>query len=110
MKRMILTLTAASVMAAFGLQAQTPTPKEGEIAQRKDNQQKRIGQGVANGKLTPKETVQLENKQAKLNKEIHTERKANGGNLTTNEKKQINRQQNKMSKKIYTEKHDGPAK
>ncbi len=110
MKRTILTLTAASVMAAFGLQAQTPEPKKGEIVERKMNQQKRIANGVANGKLTPKETAHLENKEAKINKETSTDRKANGGHLTNKEKAQVNRQQNKVSKQIYTEKHDGPAK
>ena len=110
MTRTILTLTAASVIAAFGVQAQTPDPKKGEIAERKMKQQKRIANGVATGELTPKETAHLENKEAKINKEIRTERKANGGNLTNKEKVQINHQQNKVSKQIYKEKHDGPAK
>ena len=48
MKRTILTLTTASVIAAFGLQAQTPDPKKDEIAERKMKQQKRIANGVEN--------------------------------------------------------------
>ncbi len=81
--------------------AQDPT-----IAQRKENQQDRIANGVKNGSLTPKETANLENKEAALNKETRADRKANGGNLTNNEKKQINRQQNRLSRNIYNDKHN----
>ena len=78
-----------------------------KIADRKENQQQRIGNGVKNGSLTPKETAHLENKETKLNKEIRSDRKANGGNLTNNEKTQINHQQNTLSKDIYKDKHNG---
>lgn len=57
---------------------------------------------MENGSLTARETANLEHKEAKLNKEIRTDRKQNGGNLTNNEKKQINRQQNRLSKNIYS--------
>jgi hypothetical protein len=76
------------------------------IHSRKENQQDRIGNGVKNGSLTPKETARLEHKEANLNKEIRTDRKQNGGNLTNNEKAQVNRQQNRLSKDIYKQKHD----
>jgi hypothetical protein len=80
---------------------------EGKIQQRKENQQKRIAQGVKSGSLTPHETARLENNEAKLNKEVRHDRKVNGGNLTNKEKTQINNQQNKLSKEIYNQKHDG---
>jgi hypothetical protein len=104
MKNMFLTLIVAGfVVSAPG----TGLAQEGRIQQRKENQQKRIGNGVKNGLLTPKETSHLENKEANLNKEIRTDRKANGGNLTNNQKRQINRQQNRLSRNIYADKHDG---
>jgi hypothetical protein len=95
---------------ATGLIASTAaiaSAQEGRIQQRKENQQQRIANGVENGSLTPKETAHLENKEANLNKEIRTDRKANGGNLSNNQKRQINRQQNQLSKNIYNQKHDG---
>ena len=101
MTKMFLTITAAGLLLGS-------TPPEGRIKERKENQQRRIGNGIKNGSLTPKEAVHLENKQANLNKEIRTDRKANGGNLTNKEKAQINRQQNRLSKGIYNQKHDGP--
>src|SRR5580692_11718268 len=71
-----------SVMILAGL----AFAQQGKIADRRENQQDRIANGVKNGSLTPHETSKLENKESKLNKEIHTDRKDNGGNLTNNEK------------------------
>jgi hypothetical protein len=106
MRKIILTMAAAGLLAssatiAFG---------ESRIHERRENQQRRIGNGIANGALSPREAANLEHKQAKLNHEIRTDRKENGGNLTNKEKIQINRQQNRQSRDIYREKHDGPGK
>ena len=79
---------------------------EGKIAQRKENQQARIAQGVKSGSLTPYETAKLERKEVAVNKEIRHDRAVNGGNLTKNEKRQVNRQQNRISKDINKQKHD----
>jgi hypothetical protein len=84
----------------------TPTPKPGEIAQRKENQQDRIANGVQSGQLTAGETSNLESKEAAINGETRADRAANGGKLTTAEKQQINHQQNQLSKQIYTDKHN----
>jgi len=76
------------------------------IAQRKENQQDRIANGVKSGQLTPSEIANLENKEAAINKETRTDRAASGGKLTSAEKAQINQQQNQMSKQIYADKHN----
>jgi hypothetical protein len=94
MKRMLVALAVTGMM----MSAQ-------EIQQRKENQQDRIANGVANGSLTPHETANLENKEAGLNHEIRHDRRQNGGNLTNKEKAQVNRQQNKLSRNIYRDKH-----
>jgi len=87
--------------------AQEPEKKaDPSIAQRKENQQDRIANGVKSGQLTPGETANLENKEAAINKETRTDRAANGGKLTGAEKAQINRQQNQTSKQIYADKHN----
>jgi len=98
MKRMIVTM----MMLAGVALAQDP-----KLAERKENQQDRIANGVKSGALTPRETSRLENKESRINREVRNDRKANGGNLTNNEKKQINQQQNKVSKDIYRDKHNG---
>jgi hypothetical protein len=56
--------------------------------------------------LTPRETANLEKKEAKINKEERRDRAANGGKLTAGDKAKITRQQNKVSKQINNKKHN----
>jgi hypothetical protein len=99
MKSAILAIAAAAVLAVT-------LPADQKIAQRKENQQDRIAQGVKSGQLTAGETAKLETKEARVNKEIRADRAANGGKLTGAEKAQVNHQQNKMSRAIYKDKHN----
>jgi len=99
MKNIILATAAAALLAVT-------LPADQKIAQRKENQQDRIAQGVKSGQLTAGETARLENREARLNKETRTDRAANGGKLTSTEKQQVNRQQNRMSRAIYKDKHN----
>jgi len=102
MKNFLLTVaTAGLLLGTTGIASADEL-----IHARKENQQDRIAQGVKSGSLTAKETGNLENKEAGLNKEIRTDRKANGGNLTNKQKAQVNRQQNRLSKNIYKDKHN----
>ena len=100
MKNIFFTLVVTGMIGATTLvQAQ-------EIHERKENQQDRIANGVANGSLTPHETANLEHKEAALNRETRRDRRQNGGNLTNKEKAQVNRQQNRLSRNIYRDKHN----
>ena len=81
--------------------------KQPTIAERKENQQDRIANGVKSGQLTAGETANLESKEAAINGETRADRAANGGKLTPAEKQQINQQQNQLSKQIYQDKHNG---
>jgi hypothetical protein len=82
------------------------TKPDPSIAQRKENQQDRIANGVKSGQLTPGETSKLETKEAAINGETKADRAANGGKLTAAEKAKINKQQNGVSKQIYKDKHN----
>ena len=86
--------------------AATEKKADPSIAERKENQQDRIANGVKSGQLTPGETANLEKKEAAINKETSADRAANGGKLTSAEKAQVNKQQNQVSKQIYTDKHN----
>jgi hypothetical protein len=86
--------------------ASTHKKADPSIAQRKENQQDRIANGVKSGQLTAGETANLEKKEAAINKETAADRAANGGKLTSAEKAQINKQQNQVSKQIYSDKHN----
>ncbi len=98
---------AQSGSAATAATPATPAPKpKPTVAQRKENQQDRIAQGVKSGQLTAGETANLETKEAAINGETKADRAANGGKLTAAEKKQINGQQNQVSKQIYKDKHN----
>jgi len=85
--------------------AAQPADKD-KIADRKENQQDRIAQGVKSGQLTAGETAHLENKEAKINQETRADRAVNGGRLTNAEKAKVNRQQNRVSNNIYKDKHN----
>ncbi len=101
MKTAMKSVGAVLVALALGLPAGAA-----EVDQREANQQKRIAEGVENGSLTPKETANLENREAKIHNEIKTDRAANGGKLTPAERAKINREQNRTSRAIYRKKHN----
>jgi hypothetical protein len=77
-----------------------------EVDARRQNQQQRIANGIANGKLSAGQTARLEKGESAINQETHVDRTLNGGRLTPGEKTQINGQQNVMSSGIYRQKHN----
>ena len=95
------TLSAAALVLAGAAFGQTSEHK-----QRSDNQQDRVAQGVKSGQLTPRETANLEKKEAGINKEVRTDKAADGGHLTVQQKAAVNRQQSRESKQIYADKHN----
>ncbi|SPE26013.1 conserved exported hypothetical protein [Candidatus Sulfopaludibacter sp. SbA3] len=76
-----------------------------KVDARRENQQDRIANGIASGKLNAAQTSRLEKGQASINQEVHTDRSLNGGKLTQGEKKIVNKQQNQASKQVYKAKH-----
>ena len=99
-------LIAVNVAPAFAQQAATTTADPQSIAQRKDNQQDRIANGVQSGQLTAGETKRLETEEAGLNKEEHNMRAADDGHLTAGDRATLNSQQNGLSNRIYDDKHN----
>jgi hypothetical protein len=101
--------TALAIAAALPVVAQSndPAPVTGQsIQQRKDNQQDRIANGVADGQLTAGETANLEKKESDVNKEERDMRSLDNGKLTAADKATLNQQQNQLSKDIYQDKHN----
>ena len=97
--------SGSSASQGSGTPSTAPAQKS-TIAQRKENQQDRIAQGIKSGQLTAGETSNLETKEAAINGETRADRAANGGKLTQSEKQQVNSQQNKLSNQIYQDKHN----
>jgi len=98
--------SSTSSSSSQGTSSASSTQTKPTVAQRKENQQDRIANGVKSGQLTAGETANLESKEAAINGETRADRAANGGKLTTAEKTQINQQQNQLSKQIYNDKHN----
>jgi uncharacterized protein YdbL (DUF1318 family) len=92
---MILMVTALSSLAMAA-----------EVDRREARQQGRVAEGVESGQLTAGETARIEKQEARIDKEIKTDRAANGGKLTPAERRSINRQENRESRRIYAAKHN----
>ena len=97
MKRFAISIMAATLLTS-SLCAET-------IAQRRENQQDRIGQGIQHGSLTPAEAARLERREVRINREIRRDRRT-GGRFTARERARVQRDQNRASRSIYRQKHD----
>ena len=80
-------------------------PRVNQVNRRETRQQKRIGEGVENGKLTPQQTANLEKREASVEKREQKDMAAHNGHLTKAEQRGINRQQNRISRSIHRDKH-----
>jgi len=80
-------------------------PAMSRVGERAENQQKRIGNGAASGKMSAGETAHVEKQEQHINQQVKSDRAANGGKLTPTEKKQVNKEQNKTSKEIHNDKN-----
>lgn len=109
-RRALICGAALLILGAPGAFAQSSSDAapahKATIHQRKVNQQKRIGQGVRSGQLTPRETARLERQQKSINHEERNMRKADDGHLTKADRKALNRRQNRASRNIYRKKHN----
>ena len=115
----LLVLAVGGLMLAGSASAQTSTttsgagpgvvdpghPRVNEVNQREANQQKRIANGINNGKLSAQQTSNLEKREASAQNREQKDMAAHNGHLTKAEQKGINRQQNRISKSIYKDKH-----
>jgi hypothetical protein len=99
-------LAALFVPSAFAQQSTAATDTPESIAQRKDNQQDRIAQGIDSGQLTAGESRNLETKEAGINQEEHTIRTEDDGHLTAADRTKLDNQQNHLSNRVYDDKHN----
>ena len=103
-KSVLLGSALAALLAAGGAAA------EGRIRARMENQQRRIAEGVASGRLKPRETARLERGEARLNREVREMREDGGGRLSPRQRRVVDRQQNRLSRRIYRHKHDAQGR
>lgn len=85
-------------------------PRVNQVNGREANQQKRIGNGVANGTLTSKQATHLEKRETAVQNREQADMAKHNGHLTKAEQKGINRQQNRISRSIRHDKEANTAK
>ena len=114
----LLALAVGGLMLAGSASAQPSTtsgagpgvvdpghPRVNQVNRREARQQKRIGNGVASGKLTSQQATNLEKRETSVQNREQKDMAKHNGHLTKAEQKGINRQQNRISKSIYKDKH-----
>lgn len=101
----------AGLIAACALPALAQTTPPGRdpnatpgIDQRLDNQEKRIEQGAASGRLTERETNRLEARHDKAEADLAAAK--SDGKVTKAERKGLHRKLNRDSRAIARQKHD----
>lgn len=116
----LLALAVGGLMVAGSAAAQTNSntsgagpgvvdpghPRVNQVNRREARQQKRIGNGIANGKLNSKQAAHLEKRETAVQNREKRDMAKNNGHLTKAEQRGINRQQNRISRSIYKDKHD----
>jgi hypothetical protein len=79
-------------------------PRVNQVNRREDRQQQRIANGVKNGKLTPRQTAHLENREARLQNREKADMAKHNGHLTKQEQRNLNRRENRISRSIARDK------
>jgi Skp family chaperone for outer membrane proteins len=116
----LLVLAVGGLMFAGSAAAQTATttsgagpgvvdpghPRVNEVNQRAENQQKRIANGINNGTMSPRETANVEKREASVQKQEQNDMAKHNGHLTKVEQRQLNQRQNRISHSIYKDKHN----
>ena len=94
---LVAALTAApAITFAQTTAAQAKNP----IVKREFNQQRRIGNGIENGRLTARQGARLERQQMRIHRQFRAMRGHNG-RLSMRERQVIHRRQNLASQRIY---------
>jgi Ni/Co efflux regulator RcnB len=106
----VCAVTALGMSLSFSCAAASAQATSASIAQRKVNQQERIGNGVKSGQLTAHETANLERREGSINREEHNMRRADDGHLTAGDKAALTNRQNNVSKSIYKDKHNSAVR
>lgn len=118
----LLAVAMSGLMIASFASAQTPTspagtagpgavdpghPRVNQVNSRETRQQNRIANGVKNGKMTPRQTARVEQREANLQNREEKDMANHNGHLTKREQNHLNRRENRVSRTIRRDKHSG---
>lgn len=104
MKRLLMTLTAATAMFALAPLTAQAAPWQ-SINQRQVNLDRRIDQGVRSGALTRPEAIRLRGEFRTLSR-LEAQYRRSGGGLSMSERRDLDRRFDSLSRRVRVEKHD----
>ena len=106
--RLIKLVLVAALTAAPALTFAQTTAQEqpkNPVVKREFNQQRRIGNGIANDRLTPRQGARLERQQMRLHRQMRTMRARHNGRLTMRDRRILRHRQSIASRRIFRAKH-----
>ncbi|WP_395751885.1 hypothetical protein [Prosthecobacter sp.] len=80
-------------------------PRVNEVSGRLNNEQRRIGNGVATGRLSPGQANRLERGEQHIQRQESRDLARHGGHLTAREQLRLNREENLQSRRINQAEH-----
>lgn len=87
-------------LGSFGVSMAGNHPRRKEVNHRLENQNDRIHDKVADGKMSKKEASKLHKEDHQIRQEEKDMASQNNGHITKQEQKTLNQQENKVSKQI----------
>lgn len=75
-------------------------PRRAEVNKRLNNQNKRVKEGVEDGKLTKDQAAQIRKEDRAIRREERRDAAKHGGHITKAEQNRLNRQENRVSNQI----------
>ena len=105
----VIGLVIGAALASGSVMAQDTTvpghPRVNEVNQRLQNQQNRIQNGVADGKINANQAARDEKHDANIAQRESADEAKDGGHITKQQQRNLNRSENRNSKHIYKQKH-----
>ena len=101
---LVAALTAAPAMT-FAQTTAPEQPKNPIVKREFNQQQRRIGSGIRNDRITPRQGARLERQQMRIHRQFRAMRAGHNGRLTMRERRMIQRRQMFASRRILRAKH-----
>jgi hypothetical protein len=103
-------VSAAAILAAVisgpvFAQEDPGHPRVNEVQGRIDNQERRIGQGINKGQLTPGQAARDTRRDARIERQLKRDEAKHGGYITKREQAQLNRELNRNSRAIHDQRN-----
>jgi len=108
-KFVLVAALAAAPAMTFAQSTATEQPTnplmKHEFKREFNQQQRRIGNGIKNDRLTPRQGARLERQQMRVHRQFRSMRARHNGRLTMRERRMIHRRQFAASRRIFRPNH-----